>query len=89
MDNKVQAEIITDFTKMFAGLEIYQDFFEYNDLGVPLAIAFEADLCTLTQQGVEVISETYDELIKALQAPAGEYSALDEIIAAAEESNEN
>ena len=87
MDSKVKAEIITDFTKMFAGLDIYNEFFEYNDLGVPLAIALEANLCILTDEGIEVIDETYLEAVKALEAPEGNYSSLDEIIEAAEKDS--
>lgn len=87
MDSKVKAEIITDFTKMFAGLDIYNEFFEYNDLGVPLAIALEANLCILTDEGIEVIDETYLEAVKALEAPEGNYSSLDEIIEAADKDS--
>ena len=88
MDSKVKAEIITDFTKMFAGLDIYNEFFEYNDLGVPLAIALEANLCVLTDEGIEVIDETYLEALKVLGAPEGNYSSLDEIIEAADKDSE-
>lgn len=89
MDNKVKAEIVTDFTKMFAGLEVYQDFFEYNDLGVPLAIAVESDLCELNDKGIEVLDETYSELLKAVGAEPGDYAQLGDIISSVDDEDQD
>lgn len=87
MDTKVKAEIVTDFVEMFAGLEpnMYEDFFQYNDLGIPLAIAYQSNLCSLTPDGVVVLDETYNELLKALKAPTGDYESLDDIMAKLDE----
>jgi len=86
VDTKVMSEIITDFVQMFGNLEgIHEEFFEYNDLGIPLAIAHEADLCSITPQGIEVLTETYKELIKTLKAPEGNYESLADILEASED----
>lgn len=80
------SEIIADFVQMFGGLDgIHQEFFEYNDLGIPLAIAHESGLCNLTPSGVEILTETYNELLKALKTPEGNYETLADILEASED----
>ena len=86
MDTKVKSEIIVEFVQMFGGLEnMYSEFFEYNDLGIPLAISHESNLCSLTPDGIIVLDETYKEMLKALQAPEGNYESLDDIMAKLDE----
>ena len=88
MDTKVKSEIIVEFVQMFGGLEnMYSEFFEYNDLGIPLAISHESNLCSLTPDGIIVLDETYKEMLKALQAPEGNYESLADILEASEDKD--
>ena len=59
----------------------YADFFDYNDLGLPLAVAVDSDLCTLNEQGLKVLNETYDLLCDELGADKEEeYNFIDELL---------
>lgn len=81
MSDKIVAEIITDFVMRFSGDKNYTDFFAYNDLGLPLAVAFNANLCELTTKGEEVLDETWSLLCEKLDAPAnGDYDDLDDLL---------
>ena len=62
MESKLKAEIIVRFVSDNLGVDEYRDFFEYNDLGIPLAVALKFDLCTLTDGGIKELNETYSSL---------------------------
>lgn len=75
------AEIITDFVMRNAENKEYDDFFSYNDLGIPLAVAFNANLCTLNPDGRTILSETFVMLCERLKAnPDEEYEDLDDLL---------
>ena len=85
MDNKVRAEIITDFVVRNSGDNKYTDFFAYNDLGLPLAVAFNANLCTLNDEGINMLNETYEMLCQELEAdPDEDFDDLDELLGSLE-----
>jgi hypothetical protein len=46
--------------------EQFQDFIEYNDLGLPLAYAFSNELATPTGIAERYIDESYSLLLEAL-----------------------
>lgn len=46
--------------------EEYQDFVEYNDLGLPLAYAASNDIITLSKDAEQLIEETFDLFITGL-----------------------
>ena len=81
IDNKIQAivEFSTDTVKI--AIELYDDFFQYNDLGIPLAIAVNANLATLNDEGVKIIEETFIELCKAMEIDVNkDYKDYDEML---------
>lgn len=81
MDNKTKVEIITDFVVRNSEEEKYDDFFAYNDLGIPLAVAFNADICTLNEAGITIINETYEMLCTELGANSEEeFEDLDDLL---------
>jgi hypothetical protein len=45
----------------------FEDFVEYNDIGLPLAYAFAEDLAKPTEIGTKYVVETYALLIEALE----------------------
>ena len=50
--------------------EEFLDFIEYNDLGLPLAYAFSANLITtLSPAGESMIEETWDLFLAGLEIP--------------------
>ena len=57
-----KAQIIVEFTQRFFSDFEYGDFFDYNDLGTPLAIAITQDMADLTESGREILEETWTNL---------------------------
>jgi hypothetical protein len=81
VENKVKAEIITDFVVRNSEDEAYSEFFAYNDLGIPLAVAYNAGLCTLNDEGDKMLSETYELLCAELGSdPNLNYVDLDDLL---------
>lgn len=81
MDNRTKAEILVQFTQDNFNDEVYEDFFDYNDLGIPLSIAIMQDMVILTDKGEELLDETWNELCEVFGAdPNGEYENVDDLI---------
>ena len=80
MDNRTKAEIIVQFTQDSFNDETYDDFFNYNDLGVPLAIAVAQDMVILTDEGEKTLDETWQDLCLLFNAnPDSEYESIDDL----------
>lgn len=76
-----KAHIIIQFTEEFRGVEKYDEFFEYNDMGVPLSIALANDFIILTDGGRKIIEETFEDICWQFEAdPNGEYENLEDLI---------
>lgn len=73
-----------DFTQRYSEVALFEDFFDYNDLGIPLAVAVSSELCELNKRGHEVIDETYLLLLTELNLENvnfnKEYDDLDDIL---------
>ena len=81
MELKDKAEIIVQFTQEFIGDENFDDWFDYNDLGVPLAVGIVNNLIILTQDGIKLFNETWENLCNELdQDPNGEYFSIDDLL---------
>ena len=80
MDNRTKAEILVQFTQDEFNSGEYEEFFDYNDLGVPLAIAINNDLVILTDAGEQLLDETWKELCLLFEAnPDDEYETIDDL----------
>ena len=82
MDLKTKAQIIIEFVDMKSENEEFDDFFSYNDLGIPLAVAVHNELCQLNDKGVDILEETYLLLLTELRVDDvnKEYEDLDEVL---------
>jgi hypothetical protein len=61
-----------------------KDFFEYNDIGLPIAYAYHNDMITLNDQSEMYVEETYHLLVFSLGIDDKEYQSLDEMLEEAE-----
>lgn len=61
-----KAQILAELWMEYRDEEEYQDFLEYNDLGLPLSYAYVNNIAELTQAGEEMIEETWDMLLGSL-----------------------
>jgi hypothetical protein len=64
--------------------EEFQDFVEYNDLGLPLAYAISASLVEATPMAEQYINETFDLLITSLGLTDTGFDSLEEILGSAQ-----
>jgi hypothetical protein len=80
MDNRTKAEILVQFTQDNFNDELYEDFFDYNDLGIPMAIAVIQEMVILTDSGEQLLEETWLELCELFGAdPNDEYESIDDV----------
>ena len=81
MDNRTKAEILVQFTQDEFNSGEYDEFFDYNDLGIPLSIAITQDMVILTDAGEQLLEETWTELCLLFEAdPNGEYESIDDLM---------
>jgi hypothetical protein len=80
MDNRTKAEILVQFTQDEFNSGEYDEFFDYNDLGIPMAIAVTQDMVILTDAGEQLLEETWKELCLLFEAnPDDEYESIDDL----------
>ena len=80
MKNINKAQILVEFTQDNFNDEVYEDFFDYNDLGIPIAIALTQEMIILTDKGDALIDETWNELCQLFGAdPNGKYETVDDV----------
>jgi hypothetical protein len=80
MDNRTKAEILVQFTQDEFNSGEYDDFFDYNDLGIPMSIAITQDMVILTDSGEQLLEETWKELCLLFNAnPDDEYESIDDL----------
>lgn len=81
MDNRTKAEILVQFTQDHFNSGEYDEFFDYNDLGIPLSIAITQDMVILTDDGERLLDETWIELCNLFNAnPDDEYESIDDLM---------
>lgn len=80
MDFSNKVTILSDLWINYRDDEDFNDFMEYNDLGLPLAYLINTDLAAVTDQGRIYIEETFNLLCAALELDLdGEYNSLIEM----------
>jgi hypothetical protein len=81
MDFIEKARLIVAFCEENLEDENYLDFFNYNDLGIPLAISLVLEHVKLRSAGEEIIAETWIGLCSILSTdPNGNYESLDALV---------
>ena len=64
--------------------EQFQDFLEYNDLGLPLAYAIDNDIVRSTEMAQRFVEETFDLLLVSLNVEDTGFESLDGVLTVAE-----
>jgi len=59
--------ILADLWINYRTDEQFEDFIEYNDLGLPLGYLINTNLATPTDQGIMYVEETFNLLCAALE----------------------
>ena len=77
----IRAEILSDLWLNFRNDEEFQDFIQYNDLGLPLAYAVSSGIVPATEQAQNFINETFLLLLASLDVEYDtSFESLDEIL---------
>jgi len=79
-----KCEILGDLWLNYRGDEQFEDFVEYNDIGLPLAYAFAEEIAKPAEIAEKYIDETYSLLLEALSLPDEPYESLTEMLSASE-----
>lgn len=79
-DFNIRSAILAELWMNFRDDANLQDFFEYNDLGLPLAYVINTELAMPTETGKIYVNETFDLLCAAIGVdPEGDYVTLNEM----------
>ena len=57
----------------------FQDFIEYNDIGLPLAFLVSEELVKPAPLAKTMVEETFDLLLASLEVPDSGFESLDDI----------
>jgi hypothetical protein len=80
-DFKTKAKIINEFVLNEHGNPTWQEWFEKNDIGVPLSFFESNDLAKATPLGATAVEETWLDLCKVTMAdPDGDYTQLEDML---------
>ena len=81
-ENKIR--ILADFYSKYRDDEEMEDFFDYNDLGLPMAYLVSEDLVSLKDKGNIYISETWALLLESLEIQDMGFENLEQVLSFAQ-----
>lgn len=76
-----KAEILSDLWITYKYDEEFQDFFEYADLGLPLAYSITNNIIKSTPEAQRFIDEAFDFLLNAMGIDDTGFESLDDLFA--------
>lgn len=79
MDYKQKCDILNELWIKYRHDEAFEDFIDYNDLGLPIAVLVAEEIVPLTPRAEIYLGETWDLFIAALDIEDKDYSTLDEM----------
>lgn len=77
MDFKLKCEILNQLWSDYRYDEDFEDFIEYNDIGLPLASFIDEGLVDTTPRAEIYINESFDLLVAALDIEDKDYDSLE------------
>lgn len=77
-DNK--ANILADLWLNYRDDQEFQDFIEYNDLGLPLAYAISTGIVKKTDQAEKFINETFELLLAGIGIEDTGFESLEDLL---------
>jgi hypothetical protein len=77
-----KCEILGELWMKYRSEEKFEDFLEYNDLGLPIAYAIANEIVKSTEMAKSFIEETFDLLLVALGLEDEAWENLDEMLSA-------
>ena len=74
-------EILKEIRNLNTDEGLWDEFCQFNDIGVPLAYLVAEDLAIPTDAGIEMIMATWDLLMKGLETEDEGFKNLSELLA--------
>jgi hypothetical protein len=78
-----KANILSELWLGYRNDPNFEDFFSYNDLGLPLAYLISSDIVKGTEKSVRFIDETFALLLASLEVEDEGFETLDDIFISA------
>lgn len=78
---QTRCEILAQLWQDYRQDEEFQDFIEYNDLGLPIGYAIANEIVKSTDIAEQFINETFDLLLDALEVEDDDYQDLADLFA--------
>lgn len=78
-------EILSDLWLNYRNDEEFQDFIEYNDIGLPLAYAIGEGIVQSSETAQRFVEETFALLVEAVGLEDTGFESLDDLLATAED----
>jgi hypothetical protein len=75
-----KVEILADLWITYSTDETFEDFFEYNDLGLPLAYALDNDIVVANEKTKSFIEETFALLLGGLEQEDTGFDSLNDLL---------
>ena len=75
-----RCEILSELWMNYRDNEEFEEFIEYNDLGLPMAHLIAENLVEATRQGEIYIDETFELLLNVLSIEDDNYDSLAEML---------
>lgn len=72
--------VLSDLWMQYRFDKEFEDFVEYNDLGLPLAFLVGEELVKPALLAKEMIEETYALLLAALEREDGDYESIEDLM---------
>ena len=74
------AKILGKLYLQYRDDDTFEDFIEYNDVGLPLAYLSSENLCEVSEDGKRYILETWDLFLAALNIKDTGFDSLEEML---------
>jgi hypothetical protein len=75
-----KCEILADLWLNYRADEEFQDFVEYNDLGLPLAYLIASNIVKSTPAAKTFVEETFDLLLAAMEVEDTGFENMDDLL---------
>lgn len=81
---EIRAEILSDLWLNYRADEEFQDFIQYNDLGLPVAYLISSGLVKSSEEINKFVNEAFDLLLAGFDIEDTGFETLDEILGEAD-----
>lgn len=75
-----RCNILGDLWLNYKGEPEFDDFIEYNDVGLPLAFCISQEIIPASDMATKYVNETWDLFLESLGVKDTGYSSLDELL---------